>query len=332
MSAKIKRSLIILIGILILLVAIISAVIISSALKSNSEKISSPAFTVTDPVRISFGPNGNESEYISDNGIWYSSERADIPIKQTCITQILNLLPELYAKRTIEPVDALSSYGLDPAAYILTLTDSDGTAQTLMIGSSAGDAGTYAKYSESSVIIILPSNTKLVSLVASTLTDMIDADAPSSMGESAITEMTVSLNGKSASFKQEDDGWYFLDESGEYIPEENFSAIGSDGESHTVRKYLNDVGDSVSSFKSNGCMGYNCTNDELSEMGLDNNTFTVSIIKTDETEVTYYIGNSFTHTDGSTYYYFTTKDNPAVFRMSEAAVAPFLDLAKVLGK
>lgn len=329
MSAKIKKSLIILLSILIVLLAAIAAAIIIHMLKSNNAETSSPIFTVTDPVQISFGPSGSESEYILDGDVWCSSDRTDIPIKQTDITRILNLLPELSSDRTIEAIDSLSSYGLDPAKYSLTLTAPDGTVQTLMIGSSAGDAGTYAKLSESESIIILPIDTNLVSFVSSTFMDMIDADAPSSMGESAISEMTVSLNGKSASFKQDDDGWYFLNEAGEYIPEENFSAVGSDGESHTVRKYLNDVGDAVSSFKSQGCMGYNCTNTELAAMGLDS-PFTVSIIKTDETEVTYYIGNSFTHTDGSVYYYFTTKDNPAVFRMTESAAAPFIELATVL--
>lgn len=330
MSAKIKRSLIILLIVLVIIIAAAAAAILIPKAKNDDAAASGSIITVTNPVKVSFGSN-EPVEYILEGDLWYYSEDTTYPIKQNGITRIINALPKLIPTRTIEASDELSAYGLSPADYTVILTDAEGNTQTLYLGSAAGDSGSYAMVDGDSTIYIIPQNTNIVSFAASTLYSMIDADLPPSMGESAVLEMTVSYGGKSVSVKQKDESWYYLTESGEYVVEEDFSAVGSDGESHTVRKYMNDVGNAISDFKSRSCRGYNCTPEQLSEYGFDN-PLIVTVLKTDGTTLTYRVGGTLTDSAGTEYNYFTVDGNPALLCMDSSAIPPFIELVNVLGR
>lgn len=331
MSAKIRRSLIILVIVLVLLLAAAAAAFIIPKLGKDTAK-DTPLLTVEAPVKVAFGAGENVNEFILDGEVWRYADNTSYPIKQTGITRIINTVPKVTAVRTIDANDSLSAFGLEPVEYTLTLTGADGKTETLYIGSSVGENECYAKLAGSDTIYTIAGNTNIVSFVASTLYAMLDPELPPSMGENAISEMTVEYGGKSASFKHdEEDGWRYLTENGEYVAEEDYSAVGSDGESHTARKYLNDVGDAIPDFKSKSCRGYDPTEAELSEMGFDK-PLTVKVTKTDGTYMVYHVGETLTDTSGKEYNYFIVEGNPALFCMESATVLPFIELVNVLGR
>ena len=332
MSAKIKKSLIILAAVLLVLILAAVAIAVIPKLGAPKEEAFTSLFTITEPVSVSFGGEVLE-EYILEGDTWVYAENTSWPIKQNGIERIVERLPQLIPSRTLEINDSLSSYGLEPAYYTLTVTDAQGKTETLYIGTAAGDQGVYAMTGAMDTLYILPTDTNIVSFVASTLYNMLDPKLPASMGENAISEMTVSYGGKSASFLRDmdNDSWSYLMEDGTYVAEEDYSAIGSDGESHTARKYLNDVGAVIPNVKSKGVKAYECTAAELSEMGFDA-PLTLAVNKTDGTSVTYFIGGSFTDAAGTEYSYFMVEDNPAVFCMLKSSVAPFIELVNVLGR
>ena len=329
MSAKIRKALIILAIILVLIIAAAAVLLIPKAAGGDTASGAS-VITVTDPVKVSFG-SPEPAEYVLEGDVWHYSGDTTYPIKQNGVSRIIKALPKLVPVRTIEASDALSAYGLDPADFTLVLTDAEGNTQTVYFGSAAGDLGSYIKLEGDDNIYIIATDSNIVSFVATSLYDMIDAELPASMGESAISEMTVTYGGKSVSVKFKDDSWYYLTESGEYVAEEDFSAVGSDGESHTVRKYMNDVGDAIPELKSRDCRGYNPTPEYLSEIGFDD-PIIVTVLKTDGTSLTYRIGGTLTDTSGTEYNYFTVDGNPALFCMYASAIPPFTELVNVLGR
>ena len=332
MSAKIKKSLIILAIVLVVLILAAVAIAVIPKLNAPVTEDFSTLVTITDPVSVSFGGE-TVTEYVLVGDTWCYAGNTQWPIKQNGVIRIIERLPQLIPSRTLEINDSLSSYGLDPAYYTLTVADAEGKSETVYFGTAAGDQGVYAMTGEKDTLYILPADSNIVSFVASSLYNMLDPDVPPSMGENAISEMTVSFGGKSASFTRnaDEDSWSYLMEDGTYVVEEDFSAVGSDGESHTVRKYLNDVGDVIPSVKSKGVMGYECTDAELSEKGFDN-PLVLYVNKTDGTTFTYYIGANFTDAVGTEFTYFMVEGSPAVFYMAGTAVAPFIELVNVLGR
>lgn len=332
MSAKIRKSLIILgIVLLVLILAIVAIAVIPKLGKTEDEGFSS-LFTITDPVAVSFG--GEEVvDYVLVDGVWCYAENESWPIKQNGVTRIVDRLSEIVPSRTIEIADSLSSYGLEPAFYTLTVKDAEGKSETVYFGTAAGNNGVYAMTGAKDTLYILPTENNIVSFVSSTLFNMLDPQLPASMGENAISEMTVSYGGKSATFTRDADAdsWSYLMEDGTYVVEEEHSAIGSDGESHTVRKYLNDVGEAITNVKSKGVMGYECTDAELNDMGFDD-PLVLDVTKTDGTHMVYYIGDVFSDANGKEYCYFTFEGSNAVFCMLGESKAPFIELVDVLGR
>ena len=332
MSAKIKKSLIILAIVLLVLILAAVAIAVIPKLSAKEEETLSSLFTVTDPVSVAFGGSEVE-EYVLENGTWCYAENTSWPIKQNGITRIVERLPQIVPTRTLEVSDSLEAYGIEPAQYTLTVADASGKSETVYFGTAAGDSGVYAMTGAKDVLYIIPTDSNIVSFVASTIYNMLDPELPASMGENAISEMTVTYGGKSASFKRdaEEDSWYYLLEDGTYAVEEEYSAVGSDGESHTVRKYLNDVGDAIPDIKSKGVKGYEVSDAELSEMGFDE-PIILEVSKTDGASMVYRIGASFTDDYGNEFYYFTVDGNPAVFYMLASPVAPLTELINVLGR
>jgi len=332
MSAKIKKSLKILAAVLLVLILAAVAIAVIPKLGADDAEPLSSLFTVTDPVSVSFGGSEIE-EYVLDGGVWHHSENPAWPIKQNGVTRIVERLSQIVPTRTLEVSDNLEAYGIEPAQYTLTVTDASGKTETVYFGKSAGDSGVYAMTGAKDVLYIVPTDTNIVSYLASTLYNMLDPELPPSMGENAISEMTVSYGGKSATFTRDsdEDSWSYLMEDGTYVLEEDYSAVGSDGESHTVRKYLNDVGAVIPDIKSKGVKGYECTDAELSEMGFDD-PIVLEISKADGTSMVYRIGGSFTDDYGSEFYCFTVDGSPAVFYMLASPVAPLIELVNVLGR
>ena len=332
MSAKIKKSLIILVTVLLVLILAAVAITVIPKLKDKDDANLPSLVSITDPVSVTFG--GSEvTEYVLVDSTWCYAENTSWPIKQNGVTRIVERLPQLIPSRTLEVSDTLAAYGIEPAQYTLSVTDANGKTETVYFGKSAGDGSVYAMTGSKDVLYILPTDNNIISFVASTIYNMLDPELPSSMGENAISEMTVSYGSKSASFTRDvdEDSWSYLMEDGTYVVEEEYSAIGSDGESHTVRKYLNDVGAAIPNVKSKGVKGYECTEAELSKMGFDS-PVTLEVLKTDGTNVVYYMGSTFTDANGTEYCYLMVEGNPAVFCMPAGSVTPFIELVNVLGR
>ena len=173
MSAKIKKSLIILAIVLLVLILAAVAIAVIPKLNAKEEETLSSLFTVTDPVSVAFGGSEVE-EYVLENGTWCYAENTSWPIKQNGITRIVERLPQIVPTRTLEVSDSLEAYGIEPAQYTLTVADASGKSETVYFGTAAGDSGVYAMTGAKDVLYIIPTDSNIVSFVASTIYNMLD--------------------------------------------------------------------------------------------------------------------------------------------------------------
>lgn len=92
-----------------------------------------------------------------ENDIWISENDPIRPINQSYVTNMINLVEKVNARRLVsEDVDDLSEYGLDnPSAY-LKLTMEDGTGLSLKVGDkSTGINGNYGMVNEDNKVYLL---------------------------------------------------------------------------------------------------------------------------------------------------------------------------------
>ena len=330
MTAKSRKAIIILSAVLVLLIAVgILTVMLPRLSKGGDEN--TMLYGIASPTALSWSGSGTDAcSFTLDGGVWYYTENRDYPIKQSSVTQIVSSLSNLTPTRTFSPAEALSSYGLDPAEHTLTARDEGGNEFTIYIGSLAGEKLCYAMTGNSDDISVIPYD--LQNLLPDSVYEMIDGETISAPSASDITALIITLGGISASFTQDDSSWYYLTESGEYIPEEEFSAVGSDGEAHTVRKYLNDIESALSSLRSSGCCGYLCTDEEFDAMGLMDGALTAEFTMSDGSVKAYIIGSEFSDDTGGIYYYFTAPGLSGVYKMSSAAAAALFEAVSALGR
>ena len=82
--------------------------------------------------------------------------------------------------------------------------------------------------------------------------------------------------------------------------------------------------------KSSGCIGYLCSDGELSSMGLSSGALTAEFTMSDGTVHTFMLGSEITDQDGSTYFCFTMPDFNGVYKMAQAGAQPLFEAAFAL--
>lgn len=328
MTAKSRKAVIILSAVLVVLIAIGISTVMLPRLSGSEE--SAQLYDISSPTELSWSVSGMDTcSFAIDGGVWYYTENRDFPIKQSALTQIVSFLSSLTPTRTFAPSDELSSYGLDPAEYTLTARDESGKEFTLYLGSLAGEKLCYAMTDKSSDIYVIPYD--LQDLLSDSIYEMIESETISAPQLSDVTALKITQGDVSASFTHDDSGWSCLTNDGEYIPEEELSAVGSDGEVHTARKYLNDIEAVLSSLRSSGCCGYLCTVAELDAMGLGDSALTAEFSMSDGSVKAYIIGSEFSDDTGSMYYYFTAPGLDGIYIMPSEAAAALLEAVSALG-
>ena len=149
-------------------------------------------------------------------------------------------------------------------------------------------------------------------------TQILDAGSSPGVTEADQASLVLTLGDRSVCFQQEDGSWYLMTGSGEKFLEDDLAAVGPDGESHTLRKYLNDMGQALSSYRTSTLAGYGCSAEELASFGLDaplRATFTVA----DGTETIYLFGAETADDTGAARSYLTLPDSPAVYLAGDAS-------------
>ena len=309
MTKKNKTALAVLCVVLALCVA---ALLILILLPKDGEK-QSPVISFSSVYSMTFdGGTGTEYEYVNDGGVWRCALDSSIPLNQDVFDRISGFLNNLAPGSQMEISDSLEAYGLSAPAMTFSARDESGGAVSLLVGNPVGEEGYYAMENGGDKIYILASD--FVDSINYSLFSLVEKEDIPLLSPEKLTGISLFFEGKSVSFTKEDDGWYMETVSGP-VKEEDYSAPDSLGDSHTVRKYINDIENSLASMKADACVDYNGL--VGGNWGIDTGLSAQFELDTGEV-VTFFVGDSFRTDDTSQFFYFTLPGYSGVYAMPGA--------------
>lgn len=223
----------------------------SEADKEEAENASIQLMDLTedDIAAFSYQYNGETITFVKEDGTWYLDSDREFPVKQSSIEGKLSSVASTTASREIEiSEDNLSDYGLDEPVNTITVTDSEGNKTILEIGDQNGTSSEYyCRLNESNKVYMISSS--LDSMMSFDVYTVADMSSFPSISSDSIKELTVSDKNQSKTLDSDDDSSAFTTISSLY--------------------YTNQI-------------DYNC--EDMSEYGLDQPQYTVTIKYLEETE------------------------------------------------
>ena len=327
MSRRSIRALIVLAAVIAALALALILILVIPGRSGKETDGSTVICSLRDIDRITFNHGGDVYTFENRDGTWVYTGREDWPVSQSRLNRLASALHGMTSSRVFKDGEALSSYGLDPAKYTLTACENEKTV-TLRFGDPCGDAEVYAVSTETEGICVV-SNTVPSYHLGYDILQMLDAGSSPGVTEADQTGLTLTLGDRSVCFQQDDSHWYLVTGSGEKFLEDDLSAVNPDGESHTLRKYLNDMGQALSSYRTSTLAGYGCSEEELASFGLDA-PLTAAFTAADGTETIYLFGAETADDGGTARSYLALPDSPAVYLAGDAS--PLYLLLELFGE
>lgn len=152
---KKHKSMIILIGILIVCVALYFA----TTLIPSDEEASEPPITVTNMANVNaltYTDGETTLSFEKKDDIWSLLDE-DMGLDQDAMTDMVGTISSIQAQRKMEQPDELSGYGLDKPQYTIDLSNEEGLKITLHVGALASDGNYYAKLEDKDTIYTINS-------------------------------------------------------------------------------------------------------------------------------------------------------------------------------
>lgn len=285
--------------------------------------------TVTDPVQISFCSGKNTLSFTKKNNSWTVDDNKDFPLDSTYLEKIVTTLSSLTADRKLEIKDKLSAYGLKNPKEWVTVTDKKGNSATLYLGNTTGE-DYYAMLKDGKNIYTISSD--LATNIGYDLYGMAKLDTFPALSESNIK--TVTINGKLKSkltvqeaASDDSSGDSSADSSATSSTADtsaSSSAAGTSGSESkeynwflsgevdvTKEAYLTALRTEIDSITFTKLADFQPSQKDLKGYGLTNPNATLTVSYLDSNnknqKVTLLIGNKYTDSDGTKYYYAALK-------------------------
>lgn len=295
-----------------------------------------------------------------DTDTWTYTADTDFPLNQSALSGMNSQLQALTASRAVtDSLDNLKEYGLDQPVNTITVTDQDGTAVTLYLGSTnSGSDVTYACTSQSDHVYTIASD--FADYFNRPLLKLIEADTlplPSGAAE----YKSISITGKNSSLNMNfyPDGNDQVDYLGKcsWIGEESGDTYPVSDANASV------ITEAILSLEITDCAAYKASSEELKAYGLDQPQAVVTVQYEEEENITEEsdpdsnestsAGEESSAADNSTaeeseeqtvivphtltlrigscvddYYYVSWDSIEQIYRMEASLITPFLDAAK----
>lgn len=233
--------------------------------------------------------NGEELNFVKENGIWYYAKNKEYPINQSYLKEMASQFQKIVAVRELKNGDSLSDYGLDKPSYTLKVKDKSGVETTYYIGNATGE-NYYLTFNDKTKIYTVSSD--ILSNLSYSLDDMIETDTFPSLSTGNLSKVVVTKNGKKTTYTSS-------------------SKKGVDG-----------IAGGLGVFTFGDCQNYSVKNRDLSKYGLDADsriTVDISYKDTDTNKkknLTLYIGA----TDKKKENYYVKLKNSKMVYLSDADV------------
>lgn len=210
-----------------------------------SDDVKSIKFVI-DKKEVTFEKNGDS---------WVKSDETDFPLDQDKVETLISSLNSVTAERTLENVDNAAEYELDQPENTITVTTQDGKTTVIQIGmENDSTSQEYIDLNDDSSTVYVVSNS-VFSSFEGTLYDFAKSGTFPTVDSSTVR--MISVDGKDSSYVVEKD-------------ENNLWSItgGGDTEKADSAKATS-LASSLSSMAYDSFVNYNCSEDQLSQYGLD---------------------------------------------------------------
>ena len=223
-----------------------------SAEEENSEIVS---IASADVKSIKFVIDKKEVTFEKDGDSWVKSDETDFPVDQDKIDTLVSSLNSITAERTLKDVEDASEYELDQPENTITVTTEDGETTVIRLGmENDATSQEYIDLNKDSSTVYVVSNSTFSSFEGS-LYDFAKSGTFPTVDSSTVSK--ISVDAKSSSYVVEKD-------------ENNFWNITGDGDTEKADSAkATTLSTALSSMAYSSYVNYNCSDDQLSQYGLD---------------------------------------------------------------
>lgn len=207
MTQKNKRTMWIMLGIVVILAAAYAGILFWN--KSSEEKKSAEAEAekiyvtdLEDVTGIRYDVGNGALEFVKEEDQWYDKEDRDFPLTQSYPEQIAETFGRLEADRKLEDGDSLEDYGLDEPVYTVVLTDGDGNETSLYLGNTTGE-DYYMTLQDKTEIYTVSSD--VISDLQYTLEDMAKLDTMPSVGSANLKKAVITKGTDTVTYDSENE-------------------------------------------------------------------------------------------------------------------------------
>ena len=208
-----------------------------------------------DVKSIKFVIDKKEVTFEKDGDSWIKSDETDFPLDQDKVEALISSLNSVTAERTLENVENAAEYELDQPENTITVTTQGGETTVIQLGmENSSTSQEYIDLNDDSSTVYVVSNS-VFSSFEGTLYDFAKSGTFPTVDSSTVR--MISVDGKDSSYVVEKD-------------ENNLWSItgGGDTEKADSAKATS-LASSLSSMAYDSFVNYNCSEDQLSQYGLD---------------------------------------------------------------
>lgn len=208
-----------------------------------------------DVKSVKFVMDKKEVTFEKDGDSWVKSDETAFPVDQDKMDTLISSLSSVKAERTLEDVEDASEYELDQPENTITVTMEDGSETVIRVGmENDSTSQEYIDLNKDSSTVYVVGNSTFQSFEG-TLYDFAESGTFPTVDSSTISK--VSVDGKDSSYSIEKD-------------ENNFWNITENGDTEKADSAkATSLTSAVSSMAYASFVDYNCTENELSQYGLD---------------------------------------------------------------
>lgn len=221
--------------------------------KEESQEIISIA---SDDVKsVKFVMDKKEVTFEKDGDSWVKSDETAFPVDQDKMDTLISSLSSVKAERTLEDVEDASEYELEQPENTITVTMEDGSETVIRVGmENDSTSQEYIDLDKDSSTVYVVSNSTFQSFEG-TLYDFAESGTFPTVDSSTISK--VSVDGKDSSYSIEKD-------------ENNFWNITENGNTEKADSAkATSLTSAVSGMAYASFVNYDCSDEELSQYGLD---------------------------------------------------------------
>lgn len=208
-----------------------------------------------DVKSVKFVIDKKEVTFEKDGDSWVKSDETAFPVDQDKMDTLISSLSSVKAERTLEDVEDASEYELDQPENTITVTMEDGSETIIRVGmENDSTSQEYIDLDKDSSTVYVVSNSTFQSFEG-TLYDFAESGTFPTVDSSTISK--VSMDGKDSSYSIEKD-------------ENNFWNITENGDTEKADSAkATSLTSAVSSMAYASFVNYDCSDEELSQYGLD---------------------------------------------------------------